>query len=859
MSGVSGLRHRPKISRSRRNETLITRTKRASKRSFAAVLAAALVASVLALVASPAGAAASVTATKRWSGTDRYTTANKVANPAGTTTNQGKFVIVSGESYADGLAAAGLAGATGAALLITEPGQLTTSVQTTMTSMSSGVAAANKYVWVIGGENAVKPAVVTQLVAAGWNTTRIAGTDRYATADAVAGYIKTQNGGNIGTMGGYRTCFLANGNGYADALAASGEAYERKLPIFLTDGTTLSAGTSAAIASAKCQKVTVLGGTAAVSDAVKDAAMAVSTVVVIARISGADRYATATAFADETIKVDTTRRVKAILVDGRNFPDGLVASQYAASLNAAIILTNGDTLPSAVSSWMTAKQAWLTDIEAVGGTNAVPAAAVTAAKTAATKAAITATITKHADAGTTWTVTFSERVTQASAQTAANYTIVNKHGAGRNVDGGATLTYTWTAATGVSKMVVTSDAALAPGDVITVNGNAIAGYADNNVKVATTSVSVAANTAAPVPTITAYAAVANAVDKVYVQWNMAVTGFADGDVTVVDQVAGGTNPQVDTCNAIANTLAFACDIHDSEAFVAGDTVKIAAGVATSTATAPVNNVAASSVVVTDATAPTLVSAAYTAPAASTAQGDQASLRVIGNNAANTGASGAGNANGTTKGDVKIEVLAGSALAGIAGNAVKIDIIGVAGATTCAYNATTKIISINVAAAVLAPALTDACNSAATMKDLFRASTIVAAAAYELTNVAATTANGGAGVNMAGGKDTFKVTLTFSEPIALFDAANVDVSTNCATSCANTAVEAVDTTAGAEAVQELSGVIRLNVTALTKPSAGLDKVTMKQTGGSADTKDRNGNVLNLGLAGNPHIKFMNLAG
>ena len=93
-----------------------TRTTRSTKRSFAAVIAAALVASVLALVASPAGALASVTATTRLSGADRYATAAKVANPAGTTTNESHFVLVSGQSYADGLSAAALAGAQAACL-----------------------------------------------------------------------------------------------------------------------------------------------------------------------------------------------------------------------------------------------------------------------------------------------------------------------------------------------------------------------------------------------------------------------------------------------------------------------------------------------------------------------------------------------------------------------------------------------------------------------------------------------------------------------------------------------------------------------------------------------------------------------
>ena len=833
---------------------MITRTKRASKRSFAAVIAAALVASVLALVASPAGAAASVTATTRLSGADRYATANKVANPAGTTVNQGKFVLVSGQSYADGLAAAGLAGAVGGAMLLTEPDQLTTSVQTTMSGMASTVAQANRYVWIVGGTNAVKPAVVTSLVAAGWNVTRIAGTDRYATADAVAGYIKTQNGGNIGTMGGYRTCFLANGNGYADALAASGEAFDRKLPIFLTDGVTLSAGTSAAMASAKCQKVTVLGGTAAVSDAVKAAALAVSTVVVTARVSGADRYATATAMADETIKVDATRKVKALLVDGRNFPDGLAAAQYAAAQDMAIILTSGDTLPSAVSTWMTARQATLTTIATVGGTSAVPAAAVTAAKNAATKAGITATISKATDAATGFTVTFSARVTQASAQTKTNYTIVNKYGVGRNVTDGATITYTWTAATGVSKAVITGDTALAPGDVVTVGGNVIAGYADNNVKVATTSASVTANAAVPTAVITAYPGAADAATKVWVAFNMAVTGFAanGSDLTVTDAVAGGTASSLDTCALIANTTTYACHVAaGGEALAAGDTVTLAAGKVTSTATTAVKNTAASAVVAADTTKPTLLTASYSTPTASTAQANQAFTRVIGTNTAATGASGGG-AVAATKGDVKIQVLAGSALAGSAGNAVKVDITGVTGATTCSYNSTTKVISINVAVTVLAPVLADLCNAEATMKDLFIATSIVVAADYALAGAAASTLNAGAGTLMLGGKDTFKVTLTFSEPLALAAASNFNVTTNQAAD--NTPTEAINAAAGAEELQELSGVIVLDVTSGTKPSAGLDKVTV-----SGNVDDRNANRLDLTLAGNPHIVFMAAGG
>jgi putative cell wall-binding protein len=835
---------------------------RSTKRSFAAVIAAALVASVLALVASPAGALASVTATTRLSGADRYATAAKVANPAGTTTNESHFVLVSGQSYADGLSAAALAGALdtdGAAVLLTDPTTLTTSTLTTMAAMSGGVAAGSKYVHIVGGESAVSAGIATQLTASGYNVTRVSGSDRYKTADAVAAAVKTQNGGNIGTMGGYRTAFLVNGNGYADALAVSGYSYDAKLPVFMTDGTTLSAGTSAAIAAAKVQKVIVIGGTAAVSDAVKDAALAVSTVSVVSRVSGADRYATATALADTIAAVDTSRRVKAILVDGNNFPDGLAASQYAASENATILLVNGATLPSSVTTWLTGKQAYLSTIATIGGTAAVPAAAVTAAKTAATKPAITATISKAVDAGTGFTVTFSGRVTEASAETAANYTICSKFGVCRvpTTGGSMTLTYTYTASTGVSKMVLAAQGtAFAPGDTLRVNGNAIASYADAAVKVATTSTTITANTAAPSGSVVAYAAAADATDKVWVTWNMAVVGMADADVTHIDQLAGGTAVVIDTCALVAGTFTYACDVAaGGDALVAGDTVKVAANAVTSGATTPVKSGAAfTTAVVTDATKPVLLTATYTTPVASTAAADQASLALIGTGAGAGGAS-AGNGVASAKGDVTITVLGSGPYAGKAGNTIKLvaDLnAGIAaGTATCAFNAATKTITIVVqAVTVEAPLVATTCNNAATMQGNFVATAATDTAGdYDLAGVADSTAAGG--YALAGGKNKFNVTLTFSEPLSAFAAANVPVTTNCATSCASNTPTVV-TTAATEAAQELAGVITLAVSSTTTPSAGLDKVTA-----AAAILDRNGNALATGLTPATHIVFMQL--
>ena len=84
------------------------RNLRVTKRVVAAVATAALCASVLALPSSPVGATQTVAST-RTSGIDRYSTAALVAL-ASSSANNPNIILVSGENYPDGLAAAGLSG-----------------------------------------------------------------------------------------------------------------------------------------------------------------------------------------------------------------------------------------------------------------------------------------------------------------------------------------------------------------------------------------------------------------------------------------------------------------------------------------------------------------------------------------------------------------------------------------------------------------------------------------------------------------------------------------------------------------------------------------------------------------------------
>jgi len=364
-----------------------------------------------------------------------------------------------------------------------------------------------------------------------------------------------------------------------------------------------------------------------------------------------------------------------------------------------------------------------------------------------------------------------------------------------------------------------------------------------------------------VGSVVAYAAAADAADKVWVTWNMAVAGFANADVTHIDQLAGGTVVAIDTCNIVTGTFTYACDVAaGGDALVAGDTVKVAANAVTSTATVAVKSGAAfTTQVVTDTTKPVLLTATYTTPVASTAAADQAEVLLIGKTATNNNLGAAGG-NGTatgvvaTKGDVKFRVLETGALAGKAGNAAKLvlDVNNAITGATCAYNAATKTITVVVKeAAVEAPTVATACNSSSTVGALFVATATGTGGDYDL--IGAADSNPTTGAPFAGGKNKFNVTLTFSEPLSAYAAANTVVTTNCATSCANNTPSVV-TTAATEAAQELAGVITVAVSSGTVPSAGLDKVTA-----DANILDRNGNALATGLTPATHVVFMQLGG
>jgi len=394
---------------------LITKTKRSTKRSFAAVIAAALFASLLALVAAPAAAitpSLGDTTTKlnaRVSGVDRYDTAGKAADAyigRRGTSGWNSIVLVSGDNYPDALAASSLAGAlTAPIVLLPADGSLPAKVRDWAISrrvfiQAASTASAAFTVYAVGGTSALPQAGVDAFMAVlndgdatPSTSKRVSGADRYATAAAVAGL--TNAAGSYIVMDAADTMFIASGNGFADALAASPHLFNASDPILLTESGSLNADAKATLKTWKTlggTAVVILGGTSAVSDQViVDIIDGVGfTGSAVTRIGGADRYATSVAVNKWIVANNGNFNGKLqTLVNGQTFADGLSAAPFmgfgGANSAYAAFLVESNALPASVSTQIgtLSKTGGPTHVYTVGGVSAVSADVVTAAVTAA--------------------------------------------------------------------------------------------------------------------------------------------------------------------------------------------------------------------------------------------------------------------------------------------------------------------------------------------------------------------------------------------------------------------------------------------------------------------------------------------
>jgi putative cell wall-binding protein len=303
-------------------------------------------------------------------GDSRYTTAieaSKRAYPDGA-----KMVVIStGENWPDALGGASLAGAVGAPLLLTPKNALPVAVHEEIERLHATGA------YILGSEAAVSAAVYDAVDALMILTppVRLGGGDRYATANLIA----TETVERVNADKGYDgTAFVATGENFPDALAASPIAAANGWPIYLTRKSGLPASVKAAMEANISNHGYILGSTDAVSAAVATE-LSLAPFISFGRYEGPNRYATAAAIA--SIGYDGMGMLwsRPALAVGTNFPDALAGGVLQGSDCSVLLLTPGSSLDPYAAAALEANRDMIYEMRFLGGASALGTAPRTAA------------------------------------------------------------------------------------------------------------------------------------------------------------------------------------------------------------------------------------------------------------------------------------------------------------------------------------------------------------------------------------------------------------------------------------------------------------------------------------------------
>ena len=282
---------------------------------------------------------------QRISGSERYATAAEISAefPEGVDT---VYVANGTETFegADALAA-GAAGAVGglgyipsttpdgdpAPILLVRSGDIPDATEDALAALSPS------NIVIVGGTASVSSDVEAELAESA-DVRRIAGENRYETAALIAV-----------EYGSADTIYVATGQGdpssglaLADALTAGSLAGSQSVPVVLTRHGALPDTTAEVIAELGVGQIVLVGGTAAVSDAVLAELNAIAPTE---RASGKNRFETAVALTS-TYAIDGDMLY---IASGTNFPDALSGSSLTGSQQAPMLITRQGELPDSIA------------------------------------------------------------------------------------------------------------------------------------------------------------------------------------------------------------------------------------------------------------------------------------------------------------------------------------------------------------------------------------------------------------------------------------------------------------------------------------------------------------------------------
>lgn len=183
---------------------------------------------------------------------------------------------------------------------------------------------------VVGGPGVVSESVRRDLSAfTTGSVTRVAGTDRYATAAALSRTTHPR---------GSTIAYVASGAAFPDARSGGAAAGVQNAPMLLTGAASLPASTRAELERLAPERIMLIGGTGAVSTSV---ANQLAGIAVTERVAGATRYSTALAVSRRVFGPD---RPGAVIATGRDWPDALASGPVVRVTHGPVLLSSGTAL-----------------------------------------------------------------------------------------------------------------------------------------------------------------------------------------------------------------------------------------------------------------------------------------------------------------------------------------------------------------------------------------------------------------------------------------------------------------------------------------------------------------------------------
>lgn len=275
----------------------------------------------------------------------------------------GHVVLSREDTFADSLAGAALPDR--GPLLLTPTEQL---APATRQEIDRALPAGGT-VYILGGTAAVSQDVEDQLSSAGYDVRRLFGPSRLETALAVADEVRRLHPGEdrVALARAYGTEDNPTA-AWADSVTGGAWAAEAGVPVVLSTTEALSGPTAGWLADVRPSRTILLGGTAALSDAVEDEVPSPR------RVAGPARDFTAVAIARDLWGAPMTGRRDFLVIDGfraDGWAYGLAAAGLASDLDAPLLVVEPDGVPAATEDAVSHCGSPAVDLLLVGSTRVV--------------------------------------------------------------------------------------------------------------------------------------------------------------------------------------------------------------------------------------------------------------------------------------------------------------------------------------------------------------------------------------------------------------------------------------------------------------------------------------------------------